>query len=75
VRLCYIIATAHLPKGEEAMRKTLIALSALSLLGSTGAYAATQCRDAHGKFTKCPQKAAPKAKQCRDAKGHYTKCK
>jgi len=53
------------------MRKTLIALSALSLLGSTAAYAATQCRDAHGKFVKCPQKA----KQCRDAKGHYTKCK
>ena len=39
--------------------------------------AKTQCRDAKGKFTKCPTTpAAPaKPKQCRDAKtGKFIKC-
>jgi len=56
------------------MRKLLVALSVLGLLASTApAAAATQCRDAKGKFVKCSSKpAAPK--KCRDAKGHYAKC-
>jgi hypothetical protein len=37
------------------------------------ASAKTQCRDAKGKFTKCPTMSA-KPKQCRDAKGKFTKC-
>jgi len=45
--------------------------------------AATPCHDAHGKFVKCPPKAAAKAapaakaksKQCRDTKGKFIKCK
>ena len=30
------------------------------------------CRDAKGKFIKCPATTA--AKRCRDAKGHFAKC-
>jgi len=43
----------------------------------SGAADAKQCRDAHGKFMKCPpamMTAAPK-KPCRDAKGKFIKCK
>jgi len=54
----------------------VFALSALSLLASSApSFAGTQCRDKHGKFIKCPEKAKPKAKTCRDAKGHFAKCK
>ena len=63
---------------ENEMKKVVLALSAVSLLaGSMPALAAAPCKDAKGKFTKCPQKkaAAAKPKQCRDAKGHYAKCK
>ncbi len=35
--------------------------------------AKTQCRDAKGKFVKCPTTPTA-AKQCRDAKGKFTKC-
>jgi hypothetical protein len=36
--------------------------------------AAAPCRDAKGKFIKCPPKAPVKPTRCRDAKGHYVKC-
>jgi len=56
------------------MRKYVLALSAFGLIaGSAPSLAATQCRDAKGKFIKCPEKKAP-AKKCRDAKGKYSKC-
>lgn len=56
------------------MRNVVFALAALGLVASSApSMAATQCRDAKGKFIKCPSKpAAPK--KCRDAKGHYAKC-
>jgi hypothetical protein len=56
------------------MRKFVFGLAALSLLaGSVPAFAAP-CKDAKGKFIKCPPvKAKPKA--CRNAKGHFAKCK
>jgi hypothetical protein len=38
-----------------------------------GTASAKQCRDAGGKFTKCPA-ATPAPKQCRDAKGKFVKC-
>jgi hypothetical protein len=60
------------------MRTLVIALSAFGLLAaSTASVAAAPCRDAHGRFMKCPAKPAPKAnpKQCRDAKGKFIKCK
>ena len=57
------------------MRRLIIALSALGLVaGSVPAIAAAPCRDAKGKFIKCPKKAE-KPKQCRDKSGKFTKCK
>ena len=55
------------------MKKLVIALSALSLLGGVAASPAiaAACRDKNGKFIKCPAKP----KQCRDKKGHFIKCK
>lgn len=51
------------------MRKLLLALAGLSLLaGPVPALAKAPCKDAKGRFMKCP-------KQCRDAKGHFIKCK
>jgi hypothetical protein len=54
------------------MKKLVFALTAVSLLaGSVPSLAAAPCKDAKGKFTKCPAKP----KLCRDAKGHFAKCK
>ena len=62
-------------KRRELDAKLIVALSALGLIaGSAPALAATQCRDAKGKFVKCTQKAPAKTTKCRDAKGHYAKC-
>jgi len=55
------------------MTKALLALGALSLIGSAPALAAP-CKDAHGKFVKCPTKLAAKPKMCRNAAGHFMKC-
>lgn len=55
------------------MRNFLVALSALGLLASSAPGSAARCRDSHGKFIKCPKKAAARVR-CRDAKGHYAKC-
>ena len=56
--------------------KSFLVLAAMAMLASPLS-AGTPCRDAHGKFIKCPPKAAAKAKpkQCRDAKGKFIKCK
>jgi hypothetical protein len=56
------------------MRKLVFALTALSLLAGSAPSLASPCKDAKGKFIKCPAvKAKPKV--CRNAKGHYAKCK
>jgi hypothetical protein len=60
------------------MRKFIFALAAVSLLAGSAPSLAAPCKDAKGKFTKCPPKAPAKPakpKQCRDAKGHFIKCK
>ena len=50
-------------------------VTALSI-GVGSASAAKQCRDAKGKFIKCPTTVmAPAPKRCRDAKGKFIKCK
>jgi hypothetical protein len=56
------------------MLRFAAALAVASLVASPASAAA--CRDAKGKFIKCPDKAVAKAKpkQCRDAKGHFKKC-
>lgn len=56
------------------MRKIAICLAAtMMLVGSTNVASAAACRDAKGKFIKCPEKAAKPVK-CKDAKGKFAKC-
>lgn len=56
------------------MRKLIIALSAFGLVASSfPAIGAAPCRDAKGKFIKCPPKPAPPTR-CRDTKGKFVKC-
>ena len=56
------------------MRKVILTLSALALItGSAPTMAAAPCRDAKGKFIKCPAKPAKPVK-CHDAKGKFAKC-
>ena len=60
------------------MKKLVFALTALSLIaGSAAPAVAAPCKDAKGKFVKCPAKPAKvaKPKTCRDSKGHFAKCK
>ncbi len=53
---------------------TAIMTAVLLVTGSaTGAYAAP-CKDAKGKFIKCPPAAPKKAARCKDAKGKFAKC-
>jgi hypothetical protein len=49
---------------------SLVACVLLSGVGG-GMVSAKSCRDAHGKFTKCP---APMSKHCRDKMGKFIKC-
>ncbi len=59
------------------MRHALILSAIISLaLSSFGAAAAAPCKDAKGRFTKCPPAVAAvaKPKKCRDAHGHFAKC-
>jgi hypothetical protein len=58
------------------MKKIATALVLASFLTLSPSFAAP-CKDAKGKFMKCPPKAAAapaKAARCRDAKGHFMKC-
>lgn len=58
------------------MKKLVLALSAISLLAGTAPALAAPCKDAKGKFVKCPvAKVAAKPKVCRNAQGHFAKCK
>ena len=53
------------------MLRLTLALAAASLIAAPAA--AAPCKDAKGKFTKCPPaKVAPK--RCKDAKGKFAKC-
>ena len=57
------------------MRKIIVALSAIGWIATSApSLAATQCRDAHGRFVKCAAKAPAKPTKCRDSKGHFAKC-
>lgn len=53
------------------MRKLVFGLTALSLIAGSAPSLAAPCKDAKGKFVKCPAKP----KTCRNAKGHFAKCK
>ena len=54
------------------MFKRLLVAASLAALTSVSAYAAP-CRDAKGKFVKCPEKKVT-PKRCKDAKGKFAKC-
>lgn len=55
------------------MKKLMLAVGALSLVAGAAPALAAPCKDAHGKFVKCPTvKAKPKV--CRNAQGHFMKC-
>ena len=55
------------------MRELVIALSALGLVAVPTTVTASPCRDAKGRFVKCPTKPA-KPTRCKDAKGKFAKC-
>jgi hypothetical protein len=57
------------------MRKLAIALTAAMAMAATPIVVdAAPCKDAKGRFIKCPAaKPAPK-KPCKDAKGKFIKC-
>jgi len=55
------------------MTKTLSTAFIILALSATGAFAAP-CKDAKGKFIKCPPPAAAAKQVCKDAKGKFTKC-
>lgn len=56
--------------------KLASALFGLALVAGSAAPAlAAPCKDAKGKFVKCPPKPVVKKAPCKDAKGRFTKCK
>ncbi len=59
------------------MRSLILASAVLSLAAAGNALAAAPCKDAKGKFMKCPPPAAAppaKAARCKDGKGKFAKC-
>jgi hypothetical protein len=57
-------------------RSLTSALLGLALMvGSAAPALAAPCKDAKGKFVKCPPKPVAKKGPCKDAKGRFTKCK
>jgi hypothetical protein len=59
--------------GQCQMRKLLFAAASLSLLVGAPSMAAP-CKDAKGRFTKCPAKAPAKPVRCKSANGKFAKC-
>lgn len=56
------------------LRIALSFATGLAILAATaGPASAAPCRDAKGKFVKCPEKAAA-PKRCKDSKGKFAKC-
>jgi hypothetical protein len=55
------------------MRKVFFALAAAGFMATSAPALAAPCRDAHGKFTKCPA-AKAKPVRCKDAHGKFAKC-
>jgi hypothetical protein len=60
------------PGEKHMLRSLLLGVAALSVVGALPA-AAAPCRDAKGKFIKCPTTAPAKPKQCR-LNGKFAKC-
>lgn len=56
------------------MRAVILGLAAAVAFASAAPAVAAPCRDAKGKFIKCPDKAPAKKAVCKDAKGKFAKC-
>ena len=57
------------------MRRSIALLAAVSLLTAASGAMAAPCKDAKGKFIKCPAPAAAMAKRCVDSKTKkFAKC-
>ena len=57
------------------IRLALIAALSFATVTATPAFAAAPCKDAKGKFIKCPPPApAAATARCKDAKGKFIKC-
>ncbi len=57
------------------MRALVPALAVVAAMAFAGqSFAAAPCKDAKGKFTKCPATAPAKPVRCKDAKGKFAKC-
>ncbi|MEG8046034.1 hypothetical protein QP175_07300 [Sphingomonas aerolata] len=63
-------------KGLEIghMRTLLVAAASLSLIAGGAPAFAAPCKDAKGRFTKCPPKAPAKPARCKSANGKFAKC-
>lgn len=55
-------------------RKLALAVASLAMLAGAPALAAKPCRDAKGKFVKCPTPAAKKPVRCKTPNGRFAKC-
>ena len=58
------------------MRKLTVAILSATLLmgGLTSAASAAPCKDAKGKFIKCPPAKPTKVVRCKAANGKFAKC-
>ena len=54
------------------IRTLMIAASALAMLSAPAL--AAPCKDAKGKFMKCPTATKPAPKRCKAADGKFAKC-
>jgi len=54
------------------LKTVLMAFAAFAV--ASPSMATAPCRDAKGKFIKCPPKASVKPMRCKDAKGKFAKC-
>lgn len=55
------------------MRHLIFAIASLALVAGSAPAFAAPCKDAKGKFTKCPPKVQ-KPVRCRGANGKFAKC-
>ena len=56
------------------MHKLVSVAVSVGLLASATPSIAAPCRDAKGKFIKCPPKAPVKATRCKASNGKFVKC-
>lgn len=56
------------------MRQLLFTAISLSLLATAAPSLAAPCRNAKGKFVKCPEKTPVKSTRCKAANGKFAKC-